>query len=108
MAEEGWSRRFDDPARPKARIGSRRNARRPAHARSFAGGSSWLVTASRTLDFIGKTVEVFAQTIEYFALCLIRSQVADKGGLCRIRAELFDSRLIILHDATPAVAGRAS
>jgi hypothetical protein len=58
-----------------------------------------LVTAHCSLDFVGKPVEVLVNTIEYFALCYVRGQVADQRGLRGILAKLFDGCSIILHDA---------
>jgi hypothetical protein len=59
--------------------------------------SSRLTAYHRSLDFVSKTIEVLAYTIEYLAFCRIQSQVAYQTGLGGILAKLFDGRLIILH-----------
>ena len=48
------------------------------------------------------------QTIEHFALGLVRGQVADQRRFCRIATQLVDSRPIVFHVTRSVVAGPES
>lgn len=67
------------------------------------GSSRWLSGLHRFLNFISEPVKVLVQPVEHLAFGRVRSQIADQRGLCRIRSELFERRLIVLY-GTPPVA----
>jgi hypothetical protein len=53
------------------------------------------------LDLVGKGCQVHSQSIEKLPLRGVGSQIANQPALGRVRAELFQMLLIILHRAAP-------